>query len=103
MAEARIAKGTHSVDTFLDWVDKTDEIPFHLKIHLKKRVRECADQASTLGTPVVLPFNRGKDIVLAMRFFGDGTMEVGWPADAKYITMPGKEGPILAPPPEKEI
>ena len=103
MKEGRLAKGSHSVDAFLDWIEKTDEIPLHLKLHLKKRVREAADKASTLGTPVVMPFNRKDDTVLAMRFFGDGTMEVGWPEDAKFVKMPGKEGPILAPPPEKEI
>lgn len=94
-------KGSHTVEGFLNWLDKTDHIPLHTKLHLKKRVKEGADKASATGEQVVLPIKRNKDLVMAMRFFDDGSMEVGWPLDAKW---PGKtKTPGLAPPPEKEI
>ena len=100
-------KGSHTVDGFMDWLDKTDTIPFHTKLHLKKRIREAADLASTTGKTQVMPVERQHEVVMAMRFFDDGSMDMGWPEDAKW---PGKDKqpinlkkPGLAPPPEKEI
>lgn len=87
-------RGSHSVEGLLDWLDKMDTLPIYTRIRLKKRVKEAADKSSATGQSVDLPLKRKNDIVMVLRFYGDGSVELGWPD-----TM----APVMTPPPEREI
>jgi len=93
-------KGSHTVEWFLDWLEVQKSFPFRTKIQLKKQVKAAADQASTLGKPVVMPITSRNKTVAAMRFFDDGSMEFGYPEGVKWAA--GKK-PMWIPPPESEF
>lgn len=92
-------KGSHQVETFLRWLDTQDNIPLFTRVALKSKIKGRADLASATGKTARLDIKRGEDVVMAMRFFDDGSMEVGWPEDLKWM---GDEQPFV-PPEEKEI
>ena len=89
-------KGSHQVEEFLDWIEKHPTMPVFTKVTLSRKIKNAADRASLTGKQGVVQIKRAAEICMVIRVFGDGSLEVGWPADLK------QKGDMI-PPPRKEI
>ena len=80
--------GTHVTEDYINWLQANENIPLATRLHLGKKVKELADMASALGKQTRLDIKRKDKAVMAMRFFPDGSMEVGFDASAKWSGTP---------------
>jgi len=92
-------KGSHKVEDFIEWFKHQENFPLATRTHLAAKIKNTADMASALAKDTTLDITRQGEVVMKMRFFDDGSMAVGYPADLKWQ---GTQKPALFPT-EKEL
>ncbi|MFA5937511.1 MAG: hypothetical protein WC822_06575 [Candidatus Paceibacterota bacterium] len=92
--------GSHKVEDYIEWLKAQENFPIVTRTHLVKKMKDLADKASMTGKPTMLEITRKKEVVMKLRFFPDGSMDVGYPSDLKWHG--GTPTPALIPT-EKEL